>query len=562
MLLNLHIKNIVLIDDIDISFGDNLNIMTGETGAGKSIIIGSLGICMGGKFSKELLRNEERDGLIELTFSIDNPHIKALLENMEIYPDENDELIISRRINNAGRTINRINDNTVTAAKLKEAAAVLIDLHAQHEQQTLLKPNKHMEILDRFGGTEIADAKKSVAAEYEKYKEILKEIEENSMDEAEKNKQMDFLKYQIDEISVAKPVIGEDDALELMYRKSVNLKEILGTADEIYKITGYEESASFANSIGRAILQMKRLVELDGDLAPAGEILTDIDSMLNDFNRELSDYMQNMEYNAENFAEVEERLNLINSLKAKYGKTIPEILSSLEAFQDKYEKLVSYEQYMKKLDNALEKIKQDLEEKSKKLTDIRKKTAKRLCGMIKEALQELNFSSVEFDMSFHHLDKFTANGVDEAHFMISTNIGEAARPLYEVASGGELSRVMLALKSCIAYEDDTPTLVFDEIDVGISGKTAQSVAKKLSIIGKRHQVICITHLPQIASMADSHYIIEKSVEKNKTTTNIRKLEREEQIYEIARLLGGDEVTKTALANAEEMKDLADKTKIY
>lgn len=562
MLLNLHIKNIVLIDDIDISFSDNLNIMTGETGAGKSIIIGSLGICMGGKFSKELLRDEERDGLIELTFSIDNPHIKALLENMEIYPDENDELIISRRINNAGRTINRINDNTVTAAKLKEAAAVLIDLHAQHEQQTLLKPIKHMEILDRFGGIEIADAKKSVEAEYEKYKEILREIEENSMDEAEKNKQMDFLKYQIDEISATKPVVGEDDELELMYRKSVNLKEILGTADEIYKITGYEEGTSFANSIGRAILQMKRLVELDSDLAPAGEILTDIDSMLNDFNRELSDYMQNMEYNAENFAEVEERLNLINSLKAKYGKTIPDILSSLETFQDKYEKLVSYEQYMQKMDNELKKIKEDLEEKSKKLTDIRKKTAKRLCSMIKEALQELNFSSVEFDMSFNRLDKFTANGVDEAHFMISTNIGEAARPLYEVASGGELSRVMLALKSCIAYEDDTPTLVFDEIDVGISGKTAQSVAKKLSIIGKKHQVICITHLPQIASMADSHYIIEKSVEKNKTTTNIRKLEREEQIYEIARLLGGDEVTKTAFANAEEMKDLADKTKIY
>lgn len=562
MLLNLHIKNIVLIDDIDISFEDNLNIMTGETGAGKSIIIGSVGICMGGKFSKELLRDAERDGLVELTFSIDNPHIKAFLEELEIYPDENDELIISRKINSAGRTINRINDSTVTAAKLKEAAAILIDLHAQHEQQTLLKPNKHMEILDRFGGNEIADAKKSVEAEYRRYKEILKEIEENSMDEAEKNKQMDFLKYQIDEISVAKPAVGEDDELELMYRKSVNLKEILGTADEIYKITGYEESASFANSIGRAILQMKRLVELDGDLAPASEILTDIDSMLNDFNRELSDYMQNMEYNAENFTEVEERLNLINALKAKYGKTIPEILSSLEAFQEKYEKLVAYEQYMEKLDSELEKIKKKLEEKSNSLTDIRKNTAKRLCSMIKEALQELNFSSVEFDMSFQRLDKFTANGVDEAHFMISTNIGEAARPLYEVASGGELSRVMLALKSCIAYEDDTPTLVFDEIDVGISGKTAQSVAKKLSIIGKKHQVICITHLPQIASMADSHYIIEKNVEKNKTTTNIRKLDRKEEIYEIARLLGGDEVTKTALANAEEMKDLADKTKIY
>ncbi len=562
MLLGMHIKNIVLIDDIDISFGDNLNILTGETGAGKSIIIGSLGICLGGKFQKELLRDETADGLVELTFSIENPYIRGLLENIGIYPDENDELIISRRLNSAGRTINRINDDTVTTARLKEAAGILIDLHAQHEQQTLLKPAKHMEILDRFGGSEIADAKSEVEAAYTKYKAVTKEIEENLMAEGEKNKQMDFLKYQIDEISMAKLVNGEDDELESMYKKSVNMKEILNTADEIYKITGYETGDSFSNSVGRAILQMKRLVELDDDLNPVCEILTDIDSMLNDFNRELSDYMQSVEYNAENFAEVEARLNLINSLKAKYGKTIPDILAALEEFKEQYKKLVSYEEYMDKLNNELEKIKKELEIKCEKLTEIRKKTAKKLCEMIREALIELNFSSVEFEMSFNKKDKFTANGTDEAYFMISTNVGEEIRPLYDVVSGGELSRVMLAIKSCIAHEDDTPTLIFDEIDVGISGKTAQSVAKKLSIISRQHQVICITHLPQIASMADSHYIIEKNVENNKTKTNIRKLDRTSEIREIARLSGGDEVTDLAFANAAEMKDLADKTKIY
>ncbi len=562
MLLGMHIKNIVLIDDIDISFGDNLNILTGETGAGKSIIIGSLGICLGGKFQKELLRDETADGLVELTFSIENPYIRGLLENIGIYPDENDELIISRRLNSAGRTINRINDDTVTTARLKEAAGILIDLHAQHEQQTLLKPAKHMEILDRFGGCEIADAKSEVEAAYTKYKAVTKEIEENLMDEGEKNKQMDFLKYQIDEISMAKLVSGEDDELESMYKKSVNMKEILNTADEIYKITGYETGDSFSNSVGRAILQMKRLVELDDDLNPVCEILTDIDSMLNDFNRELSDYMQSLEYNAENFAGVEARLNLINSLKAKYGKTIPDILAALEEFKEQYKKLVSYEEYMDKLNNELEKIKKELEIKCEKLTDIRKKTAKKLCEMIKEALIELNFSSVEFEMSFKKKDKFTANGTDEAYFMISTNVGEEIRPLYDVVSGGELSRIMLAIKSCIAHEDDTPTLIFDEIDVGISGKTAQSVAKKLSIISRQHQVICITHLPQIASMADSHFIIEKNVENNKTKTNIRKLDRTSEIREIARLSGGDEVTDLAFANAAEMKDLADKTKIY
>ncbi|MDE6025894.1 MAG: DNA repair protein RecN [Lachnospiraceae bacterium] len=562
MLLNMHIKNIVLIDDIDISFDDNLNILTGETGAGKSIIIGSLGICLGGRFQKEILRDDTMDGIVELTFSIDRECIRQQLENMDVYGDENDELLIVRRLNKNGRTINRINDNTVTTAKLKEVAAVLIDLHAQHEQQTLLKPSMHMEILDRFGGGDIAKIKGAVKDLYDTYVKLKKDIEESSMDDNEKNRQMDFLKFQINEISSAKLVSGEDEELETAYKKAVNSKEILSTASEVYSVTGYGRKDSSADLIGRALVQMKQLSTLDSDLDALCSSLIDIDSMLNDFNRELSDYMQSMEFDDAQFASIESRLDVINSLKAKYGRSISDISLALEKFESEYDSLVLYDEQMEKLNSELKNVEKALAIECDRLTEARKNTAKKLCTMIKEALIELNFTSVEFEMSFTKLDKFTQNGNDQAYFMISTNVGEKVRPLFEVASGGELSRVMLALKSCIAYEDDTPTLIFDEIDVGISGKTAQSVAKKLSIIGRNHQVICITHLPQIASMADSHFIIEKIVENNKTTTNIRKLDNESQIDEISRLLGGETVTEATRTNAREMKELANQTKIY
>lgn len=562
MLLNLHIKNLALIDEIDIGFEDKLNILTGETGAGKSIIIGSLGICLGGKFHKDLLRDETKDGICELLFSVDNDNIRKQLISMDVDPGEDNEILISRRLNPAGRTINRINDGTVTTAKLKEVSSILINLHAQHEQQTLLKADKHMEILDKFGGEEIEKRKHTVSQLYKEYVEVKSEISRNSMDEHEKNKQMDFLKYQINEIKSASLKSGEDEELEQLYKKAVNSKEILATADEIYNLTGYNNVNSASDAIGHALQKMGKLVELSEDLSDTYNILQDIDAMLNDFNRELSQYMKGMEFDDKAFFDIESRLDLINTLKSKYGRSITDILDNLEKYQQEYDKLTEYEEYMQQLNIRLADITGKLGEASDELSHIRKKEAFRLCSLIKESLEDLNFMSVEFDMSFSKLDKFTAEGNDEAVFMISTNIGEPVRPLYEVASGGELSRVMLAIKSCLADEDDTPTLVFDEIDVGISGRTAQKVAEKMSILGKNHQLICITHLPQIAAMADSHYSIEKNVVNNKTLTNIRKLSKKDEINEIARLLGGATITEATIFAAEEMKGLADRTKLY
>ncbi len=562
MLLNMHIKNIALINEIDISFDEGLNILTGETGAGKSIIIGSLGICLGGKFSKELLRDDTKDGLVELMFSVDSDEVKSELEALEIYPDEENVVLVSRRINAQGKTINRINDNTVTIGKLKEVAGILIDLHAQHEQQTLLKVSKHLEILDRFGESELMPLKKEVAILYSRYVEIKAKLEADSIDETEKAKQVDFLNYQIDEIEKANLKFGEDDELESLYKKMVNSKEIVSGAGEIYRLTGYGSHGSAAEEIGHALTSMKRMAELDSDLQSTYDTLLDIDSMLSDFNRELSQYMKDMEFDDEEFTSVEARLNVINGLKAKYGKTIEDINNNLLKYKDELDKLSSYDEYIAKLSKELSSVEKSLKEACEKLSLKRKGIAVDMCKQIKDSLFELNFTSVEFEMRFEALDRYTASGTDYPQFYISTNVGEAIRPLNQVASGGELSRVMLALKSCIANLDATPTLVFDEIDVGISGRTAQSVAEKMNVIGRNHQVICITHLPQIAAYADHHYLIEKNVENNKTITNIKRLSRDDEIGELARLLGGAEITEATILSAKEMKGLADRTKLY
>lgn len=559
MLLHMHINNFILIDDLKIDLEDGLNILTGETGAGKSIIIGSLAIGLGGKYSRESLRDPNKDGFVELLFSINDASLMDKLSTLDIDVSDG-ELIISRRLTSTGKTINKINDNTVTTAKIKEVASLLIDLHAQHEQQTLLKMSKHLAILDDYGKDKIEVAKLKVAEAYREYHDILDKINEEAMDEAKKNKQQDFLNYQISEIKAAKLKEGEDEELESVYKKMNNSQEILSLANNIYSVTGYSHTGA-GDAIGRAVSEMKKICDLDGDVEGAYSILSDVDAMLNDFNTELKSYMESMDFDEDEFREIEQRLDLINSLKAKYGKTYKDIMNNLSNYEEEYNKLVSYDEYMEKLSEALAKAEKKLKSLSDELTLIRKNKAIKLCKLIKASLEELNFLSVEFGMEISELEDYTANGKDQAYFTISTNVGEPLRPLYDVASGGELSRVMLAIKSSLANVDDTPTLIFDEIDVGISGRTAQKVAEKMSIIGRSHQVICITHLAQIASMADNHYVIEKNVVNNKTITNIRRLNKSSSVEELARLLGGAEITESTLTAAREMKELADKTKL-
>lgn len=561
MLLNVHIKNIALIDDANVNFTDNLNILTGETGAGKSIIMGALKIGMGDKLPKDIVREADKEGFCQLLFLVDDEAVLEQIRQLGVEPTEDGEILITRRIVNS-RTINTINDMAVTAAKLREVSALLIDMHTQHQQQTLLKKNEHMKLLDKFGRAAIEPLKREVAQRYAEYTELVDQMDKLSMDEAERSRRAEFLKYQIAEIESANVKAGEDEDIEHQYNKMVNSRDIVAAASEVYSVTGYENQSSAGNEIGRVLVNLKGIKELDDEIDGLYSQLENIDALLNDFNVELSNYMQSMNFDDSEFREVESRLDVINDIKGKYGSTVDEVNRYLEESKSEYEKLSEYDEYIAELSGKINKAKKLMLDVADKLSAERKKQAKLMCQEIKTALSDLSFMQVDFDMVFDRLSECTANGIDDCYFVISTNVGEKMRPLYDVASGGELSRIMLAVKSCMAAEDNIGTLVFDEIDVGISGRAAQAVAEKMALISRKHQVISITHLPQIAAMADSHYLIEKSADEGKTVTKIVRLSEAESVTEIARLLGGACITDAVMSNALEMKQMAEKTKKY
>lgn len=561
MLLNVHIKNIALIDDANVNFTDNLNILTGETGAGKSIIMGALKIGMGDKLPKDIVREAGKEGFCQLLFLVDDESVLEQIRQLGVEPTEDGEILITRRIVNS-RTINTINDMAVTAARLREVSALLIDMHTQHQQQTLLKKNEHMKLLDKFGRAAIEPLKREVAQRHADYTELVDQMDKLSMDEAERSRRAEFLKYQIAEIESANVKAGEDEDIEHQYNKMVNSRDIVAAASEVYSVTGYENQSSAGNEIGRVLVNLKGIKELDDEIDGLYSQLENIDALLNDFNVELSNYMQSMNFDDSEFCEVESRLDVINDIKGKYGSTVDEVNRYLEESKAEYEKLSEYDEYIAELSGKINKAKKLMIDAADKLSAERKKQAKLMCKEIKTALSDLSFMQVDFDMVFDRLSECTANGIDDCYFVISTNVGEKLRPLYDVASGGELSRIMLAVKSCMAAEDNIGTLVFDEIDVGISGRAAQAVAEKMALISRKHQVISITHLPQIAAMADSHYLIEKSADEGKTVTKIVRLSEAESITEIARLLGGASITDAVMSNALEMKQMAEKTKKY
>ena len=557
MLLNVHIKNIALIDDANVNFTDNLNILTGETGAGKSIIMGALKIGMGDKLPKDIVREPDKEGFCQLLFLVDDPQVIEQIRDLGVEPSEDGEILITRRINNS-RTINTINDMAVTAAKLREVSALLIDMHTQHQQQTLLKKAEHMKLLDKYGRASIDPLKQKVA----EYVTLRREMDELSMDEAERSRKVEFLKYQIAEIESANIKTGEDEDVEHQYNRMVNSRDIVAAASDVYSVTGYESFSSAGNEIGRALASMKGIKDLDGEIDGLYSQLENIDALLNDFNVELNDYMQSMDFDDSEFRSVESRLDVINDIKGKYGSTVEEVFKYLEDNRKEYERLSEYDEYIAGLSDKIKKAEKAMLKAADALTAERQKQAENLCRDIRDALADLSFMEVRFDMVFDRLPECTANGIDDCYFVISTNVGEKMRPLYDVASGGELSRIMLAIKSCMASEDNIGTLVFDEIDVGISGRAAQKVAEKMAVISRSHQVISITHLPQIAAMADSHYLIEKSADEGKTVTRIVRLNDEESTEEIARLLGGVTITEAVMSNAREMKQMAEKTKKY
>ena len=429
---------------------------------------------------------------------------------------------------------------------------MLIDIHGQHEHQSLLYKKNHMEILDSFAGEELARLKQDLKQKYHTYTALQKEIEETGMDEGLRAKELSLAEFEYQEIAEAALHVGEDDELETSYRRMSNSRQIVEAASRAYQLTGDGEDQTAADAVGRAVRELRSIEEYDDNAKSLVAELEQIDGLLNDFNRNIAEYLSDMEFDGEVFAQTQERLNLLNHLKLKYGGTIEAVLEYQQQQAQRIEKLQNMDAYREQLVYKLARQKEELERLCSKISAIRQKEAKKLAGDMVKALTDLNFLEVKFEIQVRHKEEYAANGYDDVEFMISTNPGEPMKSLGSVASGGELSRIMLAIKTVLASRDRIPTMIFDEIDTGISGKTAWKVSEKLGVLSRSHQIICITHLPQIAAMADAHYRIAKQAVNQKTETGITRLPQEEVVEELARMLGGETITDTVRENAREL----------
>lgn len=553
MLVSLHVKNLALIDEEEINFSKGLNILSGETGAGKSIILGALHLTLGDKASKDMLRDQGQEALVEAVYTISDEATRAALEEMDIDCSE-DEIIMSRKITET-RAVCKINGEQVPAAKMKAAGNLLLDIYGQKEHQSLLNKSKHMELLDEFIKADAGKVKVGLKQAFEAYKKLSLEYEQALAADASKDRELVLLDYEINEIEAAKLKPGEDTQLEEEYRRLSNYSktmEYYGRAHEALSADG-----EVSDAISRAMADLHSIENLDDKAGDFLAMLSDADSIISDFNRELSSYMADATFDQETFVQLENRLNEINRLKDKYGNSIEAVLDALKERQEKRQRFDSYDQYLSQLKVQLEEAEQKLTSLCQELSDMRKAGARILSARMQEAMADLNFLNTDFDMEFTRLDHFTDKGFDDCQFIISTNPGQPLRPLKDIASGGEMSRIMLALKTVLASKDGIDTLIFDEIDAGISGRTAQAVSEKLAVVAKDHQVICITHLPQIASMADAHFLIEKNVKDGHTISGIRQLDGEASVMELARMLGGSAITEAVISNAREMLQMAE-----
>lgn len=558
MLLNLHVKNLALIEEVDVDFEKGLIVLTGETGAGKSLILGSVNIALGNKASKDMIRKGTDYSLVELTFSVSENCAKQL-KKYDIYMEEDNIVTVTRKISE-GRSISKINGETVNIKTLKNVMSLLIDIHGQHDHQSLLYTKNHLDILDKFAKDSILELKEQIKEEYSKYTKLIKKLEEFNIDEGQKAREIEFAEYEVNEIESANLKPEEDVQVEEEFKKSSNSKEIVSALSEIYNALSYETAGGLGDIINKAVMDINSIKGMDEKISQFQTELYDIDNLCRELTSQIYDYNSGMDFNPEYVREVEERLDVINHLKLKYGNSIEEILRYKEEKEEYLEKLNNMTDEMENVKNQISELEGTLNNLCTKLSEQRKKAAKELEVLVKQALVDLNFIAVEFEIQITRKESIGENGFDNVEFMISTNPGESVKPLVKVASGGELSRIMLAIKSILATEDDIDTLIFDEIDTGISGQTAMKVAEKMAKISRNHQVICISHLSQIAAMADSHYLIKKTADENSTTTSIKKLTRQQSIEELVRINGGSGITEAGLIHATEMKDMADRTK--
>lgn len=556
MLVNLHVKNFAIIDQIDVDFGKHLNILTGETGAGKSILIGSIGIALGARVSPEMIGANGDHAMVEIVFYIEDEETRKKLRELDV-DLEDGQLVISRKITD-NRSINKINGVSVPVSLIRQVAALCIDIHGQHEHQSLLNREKHLEIVDEYGGEVCAALRDQIKDKYTAYVNLKRELEQELISEEERARQQSFLEYEKQEIEAAALQPEEIKQIDEKYRRASNAGTIVETLSMVHHLS----SETAGGAVSHGLQHLQRVSNLDDSISGFLEELMQIESLLGDFNREISDFMSDFTFDEAELLAMEQRLDCIHNLQKKYGDTYEQIMDHLQLVNDKLLQFEDYDNYCETKKQELGRIQSELEKLCEELTSIRRRSADELQKKIAEALEELNFTHVDFAIEIGKKEMITANGWDDVEFMIATNPGEPRRSLSKIVSGGELSRIMLAIKTVFADTDCIETLIFDEIDSGISGRTAQKVSEKMSVLGKKHQVICITHLAQIAAMADTHFVIEKSVDSGRSETQIRPLSESEMVEELARILGGVEITEAVRQNAKEMKTLADSCKDY
>lgn len=555
MLESLRVKNLALIEEAEVEFRDGLNVLTGETGAGKSILIGSINLALGAKADKDLIRNGEEYAYVELIFYTKDEKVLEKAKEMDIFPEDN-RFIISRKISQ-NKSVSKINGETVTVKLVKELAELLLDIHGQHEHQSLLKETKQREILDTYCGEKLAEFKLELKEKYKEYKAVKEQLLEKSMDETARKKELSLAEFEFQEIGEANPMTGEDELLEGAYRRMNSSKQIMESLNLVAVYTGNDGDNGAADLIGRAIRELKAVDFYDDEAMDLSNHLMEIEDYLSDFNRNLHSYMQTMEFDESIFKDTENRLNTLNHLKVKYGNTIEQVLAHKDECEEIIDRLTNYELYQEKLLKKEKKLYKEVTALCEKISKVRKDCAKVLEKEIIKSLTELNFLQVQFAIEvLPEEEKISADGFDTVQMVISTNPGEKMKPLAAVVSGGELSRIMLAIKTSLATKDEIDTLIFDEIDTGISGKTAWMVSEKMGKLAESHQLLCITHLPQIAARAKEHLLIEKNVTKDATVTQISALSEEESIEELARMLGGMSITEAVRNNAIEMKKMA------
>lgn len=570
MLQQLEIHNIALIDRVGIELGNGLNVLTGETGAGKSIIIDSINAILGERLSKDLIRTGKEKAIVEAVFQIDNEKLQDIYEESGIEPEEDGTLIISREFSLSGKNTCRINGKMVTVSMLKDIGRRLVDIHGQHDNQSLLRTESHIDLLDSFGGEKISSLKNNYLKLLNEYKEIRNKLKSITGDQNDRERKIDLLRYQIDEIKKAGLKPGEDEELNRQRTILTNSEKIIASLSRAYEslFSGNNIKSSAYDSINDALSDLGGIVKLDDGYGEIVKKLEEVSYHIDDIIDAIRKEKDKIEYNPDLLEQIEDRVDLIFKLKKKYGNSIEDINKYLAGIEQELDEIVKSEEIIAELDEKLNKTANELYSVSVELNKARNEAAKTLEGKIGAELEDLEMKRARFKVSIEFCDesegaceyKFTANGLDKVEFLISPNIGEPLKPLSKIASGGEMSRIMLAIKTILADVDKMPTLIFDEIDIGISGKAAQKVGEKLLYISKGHQVVSVTHLAQIACMADRHYLIEKEAADGFTKTNVKKLKGTEIKNEVARILGGANISNITLKHAEEMLEIAAKFK--